>query len=100
MWIHNHAGSFEIWNGRQAWFWFVADPCWSGAAIGAAANQTEAIYEACSLIEEMAARRSSSSAASGITKAISRTTRKCNPASSTDPGSNDLLANQDTRLSS
>jgi hypothetical protein len=58
MQIGNYLGtSFGIWKGRQAWFWFVVDAPSNGAAIGAAANETEAICEAHSSIEEIAARR-------------------------------------------
>jgi hypothetical protein len=55
--IGNQLGtSFEIWNGRHVWFWFVADThC---AAIGAAANEEEAIGEARLSIEEMIMHRS------------------------------------------
>jgi hypothetical protein len=57
--IGNHLGtSFEIWSGRQTWFWFVVNCRCDGAVIGAAANEAEAIREACLSIEEMAARRS------------------------------------------
>jgi hypothetical protein len=64
MWIGNHLDiSFQIWNGRHLWFWFVADQRGSGAAIGAAPNQADAICEARLSIEEMAARRSASEAA-------------------------------------
>jgi len=39
MWIDHHLGtSFEIWNGRHTWFWFVADSDCKGAAIGAGAG--------------------------------------------------------------
>src|SRR5712691_7287634 len=50
----SHLGtSFEAWNGRHAWFWFVSDTQCNGAAIGAAANKAEAIREARTSIEEM-----------------------------------------------
>jgi len=56
--IGNHLGaSFEIWSGRQAWFWFVADTSFNEAAIGATANEAEAIREAHSSIEKMVAQR-------------------------------------------
>jgi hypothetical protein len=104
MWIGNHLdSSFEIWKGGHTWFWFVADACCSGAAIGAAANQAEAIREACLSIEEMAARRSGSPDASGISNSTVRATQRRRRFSSTDPGWNDLLTNLErylTRLSS
>jgi len=51
--IGNHLGSsFEIWSRQRAWFWFVTDAGCNRAAIGAAAHQAEAIYEAHSSIEE------------------------------------------------
>jgi hypothetical protein len=94
----NHLGtSFEIWNGRHAWFWFVTDAGWS-AAIGAAANEAEAICEARQSIEEMAARRAGAAEAPGISQACVSATRKCDQANSTDLGWNDLLANLDRYL--
>jgi hypothetical protein len=69
MLIGNHLGtSFEIWSGRQTWFWFVVDCRCDGAAIGAAANEVEAIREACLSIEEMAARRSHTAESPRINK--------------------------------
>jgi hypothetical protein len=89
-----HLGtSFEVWSGSHTWFWFVADPRCSGASIGAAANETDAISEARLMIEEMAARWPGSAKLREIGKAIVRATPKCSPASSTDFGSDDLLAN-------
>src|SRR6266849_5671560 len=92
--IGNHLGtSFEIWSGQHTWFWFVADGCCDGAAIGAAANEAEAIREARWSIEEMAARRSGSAGSPGISKPpFILATREC-PAGSTDLGWNELLAN-------
>jgi hypothetical protein len=58
MQIRNHLGtSFGVWNGGQAWFWFIADACCNGAIIGAAGNEEDAIFEARSSIEEMVSRR-------------------------------------------
>jgi hypothetical protein len=55
--IRSHLGScFEVWNGEQTWFWFVANAHRNGGAIGAAATEAEAIREACSSIEEISAR--------------------------------------------
>ncbi|MBV8450981.1 MAG: hypothetical protein JOZ29_01735 [Deltaproteobacteria bacterium] len=97
--IGNYLGtSFEIWNGRHTWFWFVADACCTGAAIGAAANEAEAIREARLSIEEMAARRLSTTESLEISKAIVRAAWKCSPVNSADPGWNDLLANLDCYL--
>jgi hypothetical protein len=42
----------QVWNGQHSWFWLVADSLRCGAAVGAAASETEAIREACSLIDE------------------------------------------------
>jgi hypothetical protein len=56
--IGNHLGTrFGVWNGRHAWFWFVADARCNGAAVGAAANEADAICEARCSIEEMATLR-------------------------------------------
>lgn len=97
--IGNYLGTrFEIWNGRHTWFWFVADASCSGAAIGAAANEEEAIREARLSIEEMSARRLSAAGSLEISKAIVRAARKCSPANSADPGWNDLLASLDRYL--
>jgi hypothetical protein len=64
--IGNHLGTrFGIWSGGQAWFWFVVDAHLKGAAIGAAANEAEAVYEAHSSIEEMASRSSGSAGPMG-----------------------------------
>jgi hypothetical protein len=95
----NYLGtSFAIWNGRHTWFWFVADTCRSGAAIGAAANQAEAIGEARRSIEEMAARRLRSTESLAISKALVRTAQKCSRADSADPGWHDWLASLDRYL--
>jgi len=48
---------FEVWNSQRTWFWFVVDPLHNGGAIGAAANEADAIREACSSIEAMSAQR-------------------------------------------
>jgi hypothetical protein len=54
----SHMGSgFEVWNGQQSWFWFVANPYHNGGTIGAAATEAEAVREACTSIEEMSAQR-------------------------------------------
>lgn len=97
--IGNHLGtSFEIWNGRRTWFWFVADARCGGAAIGAAANQGEAIREACLSIEEMAARRPDWPDSSGISKGTVRATQTRSRFSSTEAGWNDLLTNLERYL--
>jgi hypothetical protein len=99
MWIGNHLGtSFQIWNGRHTWFWFVADPCCSVAAIGAAANRVDAIGEACRSIEEMESRRLHGAEAPQISKAALRMPRKCDAANRRDFGWNDLLANLERYL--
>jgi hypothetical protein len=96
MHIGNHLGiSFEIWTGRHGWFWFVTDGCGSGAAIGVAANYADAICEARSSIEEMAARRSNQVPLAATSKNFVRRTHKCSSASSTALGSNKLLGNPD-----
>lgn len=52
-----HMGiNFEVWNGGQAWFWLVAHPHSGRSAIGAVADESGAVREACSSIEEMSAR--------------------------------------------
>jgi hypothetical protein len=90
--ISNYLGtSFEIWKGRHTWFWFVADTCCSGAVIGAAANEAEAIREARLSIEEMASRRLRTAESLEISNAMVRVARECSPANSTDLGWNDLL---------
>jgi hypothetical protein len=93
MWIGNHLGTrFQIWNGRHTWFWFVADPCCSVAAIGAAANEMDAVGEAHRSIEEMESRWLHSGEATRISKATLGVTEKCDAANCRD-GWNDLLAN-------
>jgi hypothetical protein len=95
----NYLGtSFAIWNGRHTWFWFVADPSRSGAAIGAAANKAEAIGEAHRSIEEMTARRLRSTESLEISKAIVRTVWRCSRAGSADPGWHHLLVRLDRYL--
>ncbi len=95
----NYLGtSFEIWNGHHTWFWFVADTCCSSAAIGAAANQADAIGEARRSIEEMAAQRLRTTKSLEISKAIVRAVRKYSRADPTDPGWHDLLASLDHYL--
>ncbi len=97
--ISNYLGtSFEIWHGRHTWFWFVADTCCSGAVIGAAANEAEAIGEARRSIEEMAAQRLRATKSLEISKAIVCAARKYGPAKSADPGWNDLLTNLERYL--
>lgn len=54
----NHMGTgFEVWDGRQTWFWSVISPHRNGGAIGAAATEDEAVREACQSIEEIAAQQ-------------------------------------------
>ncbi len=92
----SHLGtSFEVWKGQHTWFWFVADPRCNSAAIGAAANEAEAIREARSSIEEMSVRGRVSTAA---LPAIGKTTagpvfQECNLASLAAIVWNDSLAN-------
>jgi hypothetical protein len=95
----NYLGtSFQIWNGRHTWFWFVTDTNRSSAAIGAAANKAEAIGEARRSIEEMAARRLRSTESLEISKAIVRAARQCSRADSADPGWHHLLTSLDHYL--
>jgi hypothetical protein len=47
---------FEVWNGRNRWFWRISDPGCFRAAVGVAANRAEAIGDARLSIEEIAAR--------------------------------------------
>lgn len=57
MQVRNHHGTrFGIWNQRHVWFWFIGDTRCKGAAIGVAANEQEALSEAYSSIQEIAAR--------------------------------------------
>jgi hypothetical protein len=97
--IRSHLGtSFEVWHRRHVWFWFVADPCCDGASIGAAANEAEAICEARSSIEEMAARRSGTVVLPGTSRTAARAAQERGRASSTTLGWNDLLANLERYL--
>jgi hypothetical protein len=97
--IRSHLGtSFKVWHGRHTWFWFVADPCCDGASIGAAANEAEAIGEACSTIEEMAVHRHSRPAVTTFSKTAAPETHECNPASSAAIGWKELLASLDCYL--
>ncbi len=58
--MRNHRGtSFKVWSRRRLWFWLVSNQCDSGGTIGIAATEAEAVREACSSIEEMAARYAS-----------------------------------------
>jgi hypothetical protein len=43
---------FEIWEGKSAWFWRVANNAGTGAAIGIALSREEAEKEARSCIDE------------------------------------------------
>jgi hypothetical protein len=93
----NHLGtSFEVWKSGHAWFWFVIDACCS-AAIGAAANEAEAIAEAELSIAEIAARRPGAALAPWVSQASVRAGRS-GGANSGDPGWNDLLVNLDRYL--
>ncbi len=47
---------FEVWGSARGWFWMVADPRTGRAAIGSCASERGAIQEACSSIDEIAAR--------------------------------------------
>ncbi len=54
--MRTHMGiAFEVWNGGHAWFWLVNDPRGKRAAIGAVADESAAVREACSSIEDMSA---------------------------------------------
>ena len=49
----SHLGRyFEVWNREQSWFWSVIDPNRNGGTIGAAATEEDAIFAACSSIEQ------------------------------------------------
>jgi len=98
MWIGNHLGtSFQIWNGRNAWFWFVADAYRSTAAIGAAANKVDAICEARRSIEE-GVWISHQSDAPRTNQAEVGAADNSDPALSKDLGWHDLLANLECYL--
>jgi hypothetical protein len=50
---HDHLGTrFQVWNGQQTWFWSIFDTGRNRGTIGAAASETQAMREACSMIEE------------------------------------------------
>jgi hypothetical protein len=54
--MRNHLGtSFKVWNRRRSWFWLVLNQQGNGGAIGTAATEAEAVRDACSSIEELAA---------------------------------------------
>ncbi len=81
--IGNHLGSsFKIWSRQHAWFWFVADASCNEAALGAVAQEAEAICEAYSSIEEMVARRPGTADPQGSIKPSVNRDQKCGPASS------------------
>lgn len=47
-----HLGvEFVIWRREGAWFWFLINPRTTGAMIGATANESRAIREACLSLE-------------------------------------------------
>jgi len=51
--MHSHLGiSYRVWRRRESWFWLVHNQPHSGATIGTAATEAEAIADACSSIEE------------------------------------------------
>jgi hypothetical protein len=67
--VRHHLGiAFELWTHQRTWFWLLAHPARSGrVTIGAAAGESAAIRDACSLIEEMmASRRLADLLASGM----------------------------------
>jgi hypothetical protein len=48
-----HRGvDFAIWRTKGAWLWFLVNPGGEGGMIGASANETQAMHEACLSIEE------------------------------------------------
>ena len=56
--MRKHLGTrFKVWNRRQLWFWFVPKYHGNSGAIGTAPTEADAVREACSSIEEMAAQR-------------------------------------------
>jgi hypothetical protein len=64
--MRNHLGTrFNVWKRRQSWFWLVLSEHGNSGAIGTAATEAEAVGEACSSIEEMAAQRPSSTISPG-----------------------------------
>jgi hypothetical protein len=92
MWTGNHLGtSFQIWNGRHTWFWFVADACRRGAAVGAAANKVDAICEARRSIEEIVW-MSHYAESPRVNQAALGAAEKSDPAVSKDLGWHNLLA--------
>ena len=50
---HHLGVAFEVWNGHQTWFWFVANPHRESGSIGAAVSESEAVREARLSIEEI-----------------------------------------------
>ena len=54
MLYRDHLGRrFAIRSSGRTWLWFVDDPRRDGVAIGVAATESDAVAEACALIEEM-----------------------------------------------
>lgn len=98
MWTGNHLGtSFQIWNGRRTWFWFVVDAYRNRAAIGAAANKVDAICDARRSIEEIVW-MSHDAEPPRVNPAAIGATEKCDPAMSQELGWHDLLANLECYL--
>jgi hypothetical protein len=68
--MRNHLGtSFTVWKRRQTWFWLVLNQHGTGGTIGTAVTENEAVSEACSSIEEMAAHHHSSETSPGVRNA-------------------------------
>jgi hypothetical protein len=58
--MRKHLGtSFRVWSRQQSWFWLVLSRHGDGGTIGTAATEADAVREACSSIEQMAAQPAS-----------------------------------------
>jgi hypothetical protein len=44
---------FDVWTSSSSWFWRLDGPGRNSGTIGAAADEAEAVREACAMIEEM-----------------------------------------------
>ena len=65
--MRNHLGKrFTVWKRRQTWFWLVLNKRDDGGTIGTAATEHDAVSEACSSIEEMAAQHPSSESSPSV----------------------------------
>lgn len=62
---------FHVWSDSQSWFWRIVRPDRRGGAIGATANEAEAMREARGSIEELAMRCSEGSVRSATYESFS-----------------------------